>query len=178
MDVFNLIYEHSDHVLGSLVRLTRNVEQSEDVLQDAIIRVIEKSHQFKGKTDNSFKWWFTRIALNLAKNKHRRKINHALPLKEEFLGSYDDEPDLDMYKISNELSYVIETLPSRQRKALILRIYKDMSFKEIAQEMGCKYDTAKANYRHAITNLRGMVNVGQLPIASSYDPFWSDHLQY
>jgi RNA polymerase sigma-70 factor (ECF subfamily) len=48
----------------------------------------------------------------------------------------------------------IDSLPVRQRTALVLRIYEDLSFKEIAEIMECPYDTAKANFRHAIQKLK------------------------
>jgi RNA polymerase sigma-70 factor, ECF subfamily len=48
----------------------------------------------------------------------------------------------------------VEDLPFKQRTALTLRIYEDLSFKEIAEIMECPYDTAKANYRHALMRLR------------------------
>lgn len=48
----------------------------------------------------------------------------------------------------------VDALPFKQKTALTLRIYEDLSFKEIADIMECPYDTAKANYRHALMKLR------------------------
>ena len=48
----------------------------------------------------------------------------------------------------------VEKLPEKQRIALTLRVFEDLSFKEIAAIMECPYDTAKANYRHALLKLR------------------------
>ena len=48
----------------------------------------------------------------------------------------------------------IEKLPFKQKTALILRVYEDLSFAEIATIMQCPYDTAKANYRHALLKLK------------------------
>lgn len=48
----------------------------------------------------------------------------------------------------------IDKLPERQKLALSLRIFDDLSFKEIAEIMSCPYDTAKANYRHALLKLK------------------------
>jgi RNA polymerase sigma-70 factor (ECF subfamily) len=52
------------------------------------------------------------------------------------------------------LQIEIARLPDRQRTALSLRIFEDLSFKEIAELMDCPYDTAKANYRHALLKLK------------------------
>jgi RNA polymerase sigma-70 factor (ECF subfamily) len=48
----------------------------------------------------------------------------------------------------------VDKLPERQKLALNLRVFEEMSFKEVADVMGCPYDTAKANYRHALMKLR------------------------
>ncbi|MCJ8276295.1 MAG: RNA polymerase subunit sigma-24, partial [Bdellovibrionales bacterium] len=49
---------------------------------------------------------------------------------------------------------LIKLLPDKKRRALELRVYKDMSFKEVASDMNCPYDTAKANYRHGLLKIR------------------------
>jgi RNA polymerase sigma-70 factor (ECF subfamily) len=51
----------------------------------------------------------------------------------------------------------LENLPERQRAALTLRIFEDLSFNEIAQIMECPYDTAKANYRHGLLKLKAVL---------------------
>ena len=51
----------------------------------------------------------------------------------------------------------IETLPEKQRQAISLRVFEDLSFREIAEIMDCPYDTAKANYRHALLKLKGRI---------------------
>ena len=48
----------------------------------------------------------------------------------------------------------VDRLPFKQKTALVLRVYEDMSFSEIAEVMECPYDTAKANYRHALLKLK------------------------
>jgi RNA polymerase sigma-70 factor (ECF subfamily) len=48
----------------------------------------------------------------------------------------------------------VDRLPFKQKTALVLRVYEDMSFAEIAEVMECPYDTAKANYRHALLKLK------------------------
>ena len=52
------------------------------------------------------------------------------------------------------LAAFVRLAPERQRQALTLRVFDDLSFKEIAEVMACPYDTAKANYRHALLKLK------------------------
>ncbi|MNL64346.1 RNA polymerase sigma factor [compost metagenome] len=56
--------------------------------------------------------------------------------------------------VADLLQKEVEKLPFKQRTALVLRVYEDLSFNEIANIMECPYDTAKANYRHALLKLR------------------------
>ena len=74
------------------------------------------------------------------------KINLSIDAKAEKKLVFKD--------LQNLVSEEIDKLPDRQQMALRLRIFEDMSFKEIAQIMDCPYDTAKANYRHALLKLK------------------------
>jgi RNA polymerase sigma-70 factor, ECF subfamily len=63
--------------------------------------------------------------------------------------------------IQKTIRMEIDKLPEKQRIALTLRIFEDLSFKEIAEIMKCPYDTAKANYRHALLKLRERLEESQ-----------------
>ena len=56
--------------------------------------------------------------------------------------------------LADVLQVLVDSLPPRQKTALMLRVYEDLSFREIAEIMQCPYDTAKANYRHALMKLK------------------------
>ena len=60
-------------------------------------------------------------------------------------------------QIDSDLSVLIEELPDDQREVLIMRIYKDMSFKEIAENTGVSINTALGRMRYALINLRKIV---------------------
>ena len=51
----------------------------------------------------------------------------------------------------------IDKLPKKQKMALMLRVFEGLNFKEIAEIMGSPYDTAKANYRHAVLRLKDFI---------------------
>ena len=57
-------------------------------------------------------------------------------------------------ELGKNVNLVIEKLPEKQKMALTLRVFDELPFKEIAEIMECPYDTAKANFRHAINSLR------------------------
>ncbi|MCB0365425.1 MAG: sigma-70 family RNA polymerase sigma factor [Bdellovibrionaceae bacterium] len=148
-----LVTRHQRLLLRLALRMTRDLEMAEDIVQEAFIKAYQNIGRFEGRA--SFRSWIYQITANTAKNKLRARkndcvdidnINLAIPSGAEWALMEEDVKEV----IQNE----IDQLPDRQRTALNLRIYEDMSFKEIAQIMNCPYDTAKANYRHALMKLR------------------------
>ena len=68
------------------------------------------------------------------------------------------EKQLIKDQIDSDLSLLIEELPEDQKKVLIMRIYKDMSFKEISENTGVSINTALGRMRYALINLRKIVD--------------------
>jgi len=107
-----------------------------------------------------FKTWLYRIASNLSLNHIRSKgRTRTEPLDEKRLDSAQEmEASKDYYDCetgSNKgLRDMIALLPQKQRLTLILRIYREMSFKEVASVVGCSEGSAKVNYHHAIISLK------------------------
>jgi RNA polymerase sigma-70 factor (ECF subfamily) len=148
-----LVTRHQRLLLRLALRMTRDLEMAEDIVQEAFIKAYQNIGRFEGRA--SFRSWIYQITVNTAKNKLRSRkdesvdidnVNLAIPSGAEWVLMEEDVKEV----IQNE----IDQLPDRQRTALSLRIFEDMSFKEIAQIMNCPYDTAKANYRHALMKLR------------------------
>ena len=127
--------------------------RAEDVVQESFI----KSYRSLGSLRNSrkFKSWLYRIAINTARNELRLKREEPIEIEDHLLNP-TSAADVSFAKssISMVLRQFVEELPHRQKQALCLRIYDDLSFHEIAQIMCCPYDTAKANYRHAVLKLK------------------------
>ena len=95
------------------------------------------------------------ISVNTAKNKlrERKRVTTDIDSVQIAVGAIA-ETSLVNSALSKEIQEEIDKLPTKQRTALILRVYEDLSFKEIADIMECPYDTAKANYRHALIKLK------------------------
>ena len=64
--------------------------------------------------------------------------------------------------MSSDLQVLVEELPSDQKYVVIMRLYRDMSFKEIAENTGVSINTALGRMRYAIINLRKMINDNQI----------------
>lgn len=131
----------------------KDLGAAEDVVQESFIKAFEKLSGFEGRS--SFKSWLYQIAVNTARNRLRENRHDMTDIENVHLAvGAVAETTLVHGAIADLLQTEVEKLPDRQRVALVLRVYEDLSFNEIAEIMECPYDTAKANYRHALMKLR------------------------
>jgi len=148
-----LVKRHQKGLLRMSLRFVKDLDTAEDVVQEAFIKAYEKLHSFEGRA--SFKSWLFQIAVNNARNRLRDMRKNMIDIDNVQLAvGAEAESGLIHGAVSGMLQEEVDKLPDRQRTALVLRVYEDMSFKEIAEIMQCPYDTAKANYRHALIKLR------------------------
>lgn len=148
-----LMQRHEKFLMKVVVRLTRDLDLAEDIVQDAFIKAYNRLSIFEGRS--SFRSWLYQIALNTARNRFRKYSRETLTSEptEQAVES-QAEQSMIAVDVRTVLQAEIQKLPARQQMALTLRIYEDLSFKEIADMMSCPYDTAKANYRHAVLKLK------------------------
>lgn len=149
----HLVKKYQKSLLRLSLRFTKDLGTAEDVVQEAFMKAYERLETFEGRA--SFKSWLFQITVNTAKNKLReRRDGHSDIDSVQLSVQAEAESGLRQEALSKLLQKAVDVLPFRQRTALVLRIYEDLSFKEIAEIMGCPYDTAKANYRHALLKLK------------------------
>ena len=148
-----LVKRHQRGLLRLCMRFMKDLDISQDVVQEAFIKAFEKLHLFEGRA--SFKSWLYQIAVNTARNKLRESRYDYSNIDDVQLSvSATAEKGLVHSAVSEIIQEQVDRLPFKQKTALVLRVYEDMSFAEIAEVMECPYDTAKANYRHALMKLR------------------------
>ncbi|MFS4459602.1 RNA polymerase sigma factor [Bdellovibrio sp. HCB2-146] len=148
-----LVKRHQRGVLRLSLRFVKDMDTAEDVTQEAFIKAYEKLNTFEGRA--SFKSWLFQIAVNTARNKLREFKKDTVDVEDVQLAvAAEAETTLVHGAVANLLHQEVDKLPHKQKTALILRVYEDLSFNEIADIMECPYDTAKANYRHALMKLR------------------------
>ncbi|MEQ1877359.1 MAG: sigma-70 family RNA polymerase sigma factor [Bdellovibrionia bacterium] len=153
-DAFSeLVKRHQKSLYRMICRLTRDQSMAEDVVQEAFVKAYQKIALFEERS--SFKSWLFRIGINTANNRLRARRADQISM-ENVQASVNSEAEKKLvYRDLQKLvAQELEKLPERQRMALTLRIFEDLSFNEIAQIMDCPYDTAKANYRHALLKLK------------------------
>ncbi|MES3037756.1 MAG: sigma-70 family RNA polymerase sigma factor [Bdellovibrionota bacterium] len=155
-----LVVRHQRGLLRMSLRFLKSIDAAEDVVQESFIKAFEKLRSFEGRS--SFKSWLYQIALNTARNKYRERDDSMTDIANVHIGvAAQQEATLVEVSVSELLQSEVEKLPFRQKTALLLRVYEDLSFKEIAEAMDCPYDTAKANYRHALIKLKSVFEENQ-----------------
>ncbi len=148
-----LVKRHQRSLLRMSLRFVKDIDIAEDVVQESFIKAFEKIHTFEGRS--SFKSWLFQIAVNSARNKFRDVRYDTTDIENVHLAvPAIAESTMVHHAVSALLQTEVDQLPYKQKTALVLRVYEDMSFKEIADIMQCPYDTAKANYRHALLKLK------------------------
>jgi RNA polymerase sigma-70 factor (ECF subfamily) len=134
------------------MRFTNSQDLAEDIVQDTFVKAYKKLSTFEGRS--SFKSWLFQIAINTAKNKLRAtKDTVNIDTIQISIGGLSTE-GMEKQGVSDMIKGFVDELPEKQKAALTLRIYDDLSFKEIAEIMECPYDTAKANYRHGLMSIK------------------------
>ena len=146
----------------------------EDIFQDTFIKVIKTLRKGAYQEEGKFLPWVMRISHNLVID-HFRK-NNRIPIfesKDEFdifqiIG--DDVPNIESNMIDKQvvedLKKLIVELPEDQREVLTMRLYKDMSFKEIAEVTGVSINTALGRMRYAVINIRKLIEENQIVLSA------------
>lgn len=148
-----LVRKHQKMMVRVALRLTRDLELAEDIVQEAFIKAYQKIETFEGRS--SFRSWMYQITLNTARNKLRTLKKDKVDVSQvQIAVNALAEKALLNDNINDVIKAEVDELPERQRLAVSLRVFDEMSFKEIAEVMDCPYDTAKANYRHGLLKLR------------------------
>ncbi|MFN7730219.1 MAG: RNA polymerase sigma factor [Bdellovibrio sp.] len=148
-----LVRRHQKGLMRLSMRFMKDSDAAEDVVQESFIKAFERLSSFEGRA--SFKSWLYQIAVNTAKNRLRDRRGGGINIDDVPLAvDARAESSLVHNSVAGIIQKYVDELPLKQKTALVLRIYEDLSFKEIAEIMECPYDTAKANYRHALMKLK------------------------
>ena len=160
-----LINRHNQRITSFIYSKVLDRDVAEDIFQDTFIKVIKTLKRGKYSEEGKFLPWVMRIAHNLVidhfrKNKRMPKFegsddfNIFSVIKDEKLNA---EKQIIKDQIESDLTSLIDELPDDQREVLIMRIYKDMSFKEISENTDVSINTALGRMRYALINLRKIV---------------------
>ena len=161
-----LIGRYQKQVYSYILTLVKDRQLADDVFQDTFVKVIQTIKSKGYKDDGRFVQFAMRIAHNLVID-HFRKENR-IPTVESSSEDYnyiDNVPITDhsveqgmiVDQVHSDLHRMIAFLPDEQREVLRMRIFDDMSFKDIADITNVSINTALGRMRYALINLRKMM---------------------
>jgi RNA polymerase sigma-70 factor (ECF subfamily) len=155
-EAFDVIVErHRRHVYQLCFRFMSNHEDASDLAQDVFVRAFKGLKNFKN--ESSLGTWLYRVAVNVCLNRRALKRPETEPLEPaEHIDTRLDSP-LERVLRDEKAEVVrraIEKLPPKQRATLVLRVYQELSHEEIADVLGSSVGAVKANFFHALGNLR------------------------
>lgn len=165
-----LIHRHKDRIYTSIYVLVRDPYIAEDLFQDAFMRMIRTLRAGNYQEKGLFLPWAIRIAHNLCMD-YFRKIRQrqviTLPdgtdLEDWIPGTSPDTMEqMESREVSQSVREMIGDLPEEQREVVVLRLYGDLPFKEIARITGVSINTSLGRMRYALINLRRMVEEREL----------------
>ena len=161
-----LVLRHKSRVYNFIYSKVLDGDLSEDIFQDTFIKVIRTLKKGSYNEEGKFLPWLMRIAHNLIID-HFRKSNRMPKFEskdKEFDifsmlkdSSRNAEKQLILDQISADVRKLVDELPDDQKEVVNMRLFKDMSFKEIAENTNVSINTALGRMRYAIINLRRLV---------------------
>jgi RNA polymerase sigma-70 factor (ECF subfamily) len=165
-----LVTRHQSRIFGFIYSKVLDREIADDIFQDTFIKVIKTLKSNSYNEEGKFLPWVMRIAHNLIID-HFRK-NKKMPLYREteefsiFSIMTDNSPNIEgkiiTEQVESDLLRLIAELPADQKEVLEMRIYQDLSFKEISESTGLSINTALGRMRYALINLRRIIDKNQI----------------
>ena len=161
-----LLDRYQKRVYGFIFSKIHDPDLADDIFQDTFIKVVKNLRLGKYNDEGRFLSWVIRIAHNLIMD-HYRKINR-IPKHESKIESFDIldrlieqsiniEESMIETQIHSDLFLLIDELPDTQKEVLRMRLFQEMSFKDIGEQTGVSINTALGRMRYAVINLRKMI---------------------
>ncbi len=153
-----IVARHQRHVYQLCYRFVHNHEDAADLAQDVFVRAFKGLRNFKG--DSQLSTWLYRVGVNVCLNREAVKRPDFEPLEPS--RHVDDRSDDPFRMVARgeravEVREAIAQLPPKQRATVLLRVYQELSHEEIAGVLGSSVGAVKANFFHALGNLKRLL---------------------
>ena len=165
-----LVLRHKDKIYTTIYMLVKDRNLAEDLFQDVFLKIIKIIREKRYDEQGKFLPWAVRVARNLCMD-HFRKGKQE---KHIFKENGEQIPDLLPFSTESEghryerlqtetsVRHLVEELPEDLREVVVLRLYADLSFKEIGELTGVSINTALGRMRYALINLRKMIEKNEM----------------
>jgi RNA polymerase sigma-70 factor (ECF subfamily) len=146
-------------------RMLPRQEDAHDICQETFLRILKKAHKFR--TGSRFSTWMYQIALNLCRDKLRRRRRWGLLLAEEHAlneqttavpvdkrDALDPALSVERRERHTAVLRALREIPPDQREVLVLKEFEGLKFREIAQIVGCPESTVKSRMYYGLNGVR------------------------
>ncbi len=167
-----LLGRYEKPLFSYILTIVKDEDLANDIFQETFVKAITVIREGRYEDNGRFGAWLNRVA-------HNKIIDHYRRSKTENTVSNDADDELDLFsagaltqesiedtivgdQLTRDLRRLVSELPDVQRQVLMMRIYRDMSFKEIAEETGVSINTALGRMRYALRNMRRMADENRI----------------
>lgn len=170
-----LLKRYKSRVYGKITMYVKDRAIAQDIFQDTFVRAIHALKEGNYNEEGKFSAWIMRIAHNLCIDFFRGK--KKMPMTR----SRDDYDPLDFVQckeknseeinvnkqVLNDTKRLLNFLPDEQKEIVMMRMYYDMSFKEISETLDISINTALGRMRYALINMRKLIEKHQMEMTLS-----------
>ncbi|MBO5024995.1 MAG: sigma-70 family RNA polymerase sigma factor [Bacteroidaceae bacterium] len=170
-----LLKRYESKIFTYITYSVHNQEVAEDLFQDAFLRIITTLRSKRYTENGKFSQWAMRIVHNLIIDYYRQcKGDNTISNDSSDFDLLNDaslvtEENIEKQMIDKqtlkEVKELIRMLPDNQKEIVLMRFYKELSFKEIAEKTGVSINTALGRMRYALINLRKMAENNDVNLA-------------
>jgi RNA polymerase sigma-70 factor (ECF subfamily) len=173
-----LIQRHKRRIFSYIMLTVKDRALAQDIFQDTFYKVINTLKKGQYNEEGKFLPWVLRISHNLIIDTFRR--DKRMPTTSG--GTNEDGEGFDIFsvipmedknaeqaivqsQVRKDIRKLVELLPAEQREVLMMRLYYDMSFKEISEQTRVSINTALGRMRYALINLRKMIDEKEIVVS-------------
>lgn len=159
----DLVRRHQRALWRVARRYVKNDADASDVVQAAFVRAFRSIDTFRGAA--TVRSWLFRITINAALN-HVRDHGRERPdeiADDALTARPEGSLRLEAAEAHDRLRAAVAALPDKQRAVLELRVFDELSFREVGELADCTENAAKVNFHYAVKRLRQLLGGGSEP---------------
>lgn len=153
-----IINKYKNPLYGTILRMTRNPHDAQDLVQEAFIKVYQQLEKYNGT--GSFSSWLYRVAINHCMDEFRKKRYQMKQseINEETVVDPNHPEVIFLKKEKNrQLERLIATLPEDERLIILLRYMNELSYDEISELADIPLSTVRNKLHRAKKKMRKTV---------------------
>jgi RNA polymerase sigma-70 factor (ECF subfamily) len=160
-DAFStLVTRHSDRFYSLSYRTLFNQSDAEDIVQESFLKLWRKPELWQEKRNSKFTTWFYRIIVNACYDLNKKKSSQEIPLVGDEYEQVADDQDSSHQQLS-AIEAAIKNLPERQRLALNLCFYEELSNTDAAEVMGIRLKALQSLIMRGKAALKTQFNISE-----------------